>query len=339
MGIGADIFENSAHYLRVSFTGIVFMFIFAMFQSILRGIGEVRVPLYVIAFSVILNLILDPFFIFGWGPVPPGGVVGAAYATLVTQGLAALVAFRILFGRHYGVRLRRRDFVPDMALVKRVFLLGLPTSIEQSMDALGIMVITVFVSHFGTSSLAAYGIGFRVLMLVFIPAFGISMATATLVGQNIGAGNFARAKETAVVSTWYAFWLLTGAAVLIFAGATHVVQFFVPEDPVVIREGALVVRLMAVSFGLIGVQMSLMGAFLGAGDTFMPMVLTIVSVWVIQIPVAYCLSHYTSLGALGLWYSFPITALVTTILTIVRFKRQNWKPLARSLTAARFAAE
>jgi Na+-driven multidrug efflux pump len=122
---------------------------------------------------------------------------------------------------------------------------------------------------------------------------------------------------------------LTAAAVVVFAGATHLVRFFVPEDPAVIREGALVVRLMAVSFGLLGAQLSLMGAIRGAGDTVMPMVLTIVSMWVIRIPLAYYLSHYTSLGAIGLWYSFPAPAIMTTILAIVQFKRQHWTPLVK----------
>jgi putative MATE family efflux protein len=247
----------------------------------------------------------------------------------MTEGLASLVGFWILFGSRYEVRLRLRDFAPDMALVKRVFLLGLPASVEQSMQALGMTVFTAFVSHFGTTANAAYGIGFRVLTFVIIPAFGISMATATLVGQSIGAGDFKRAKKTAVVSAWYAFWLLTAAAVVVFAGATHLVRFFVPEDPAVIREGALVVRLMAVSFGLLGAQLSLMGAIRGAGDTVMPMVLTIVSMWVIRIPLAYYLSHYTSLGAIGLWYSFPAPAIMTTILAIVQFKRQHWTPLVK----------
>lgn len=328
MGIGADIFEDAAQYMQVSFLGIVFMFTFAMFQSILRGIGEVKMPLYIIAFSAVLNLILDPLFIFGWGPLAPGGVVGAAYATLVTQGLATLAGFWSLFGSRYGIRLRLRDFVPDMTLVKRALLIGLPASIEQSALALGMTVLTVFVSDFGTTAIAAFGIGFRVLTLVTIPASGMSMAAATLVGQCIGAGDIARAKNTAIICAWYAFWLLTAVAIVIFIGATPVVRFFVPEDPAVIREGAVVLQWMAVSFSLIGVQMSLIGAFRGAGDTFVPMVLAIVSMWVIRIPVAYCLSHYTSLGERGLWYSFPVPVIAITIMTIVRFNRQSWKPLA-----------
>lgn len=324
MGIGVDIFEDSARYMQVSFLGIVFMFTFSMFQSILYGIGEVRIPLYVSVFSVVLNLILDPLFIFGLGPMPPGGVVGAAYATLVSGGLASLVGLWILLSNHYGVRLQLRNFAPDRALVNRILLLGLPASIEQSMGALGLTVFSALVSNFGTTAIVSYGIGFRVLMFVYMPAFGISVATATLVGQSVGARNFARARQTAVSSAWYAFCLLTGAAVLIYAGAPHVVRFFVPEDPAVIREGAIVIRFLAICFGMFGIQMSLMGAFRGAGDTFMPMLLRIVSMWVIQTPVAYYLSHHTSLRELGLWYSFPVSTTSITILTIVWFKIQHW---------------
>jgi putative MATE family efflux protein len=330
MGVGSDIFADAARYMRVSILGIAFMFTFSMFQSIVLGTGETKVPLYVIAASVVLNLILDPLFIFGWGPIPRGGVVGAAYATLVTEGLAAIVGFRILFGSHYAVRLRFEDFLPNLVLVKRIFWLGLPASIEQSSGALGMTVLTGLVSHFGTTAIAAYGIGFRVVILALIPAGGISMATGTLVGQGLGAGNPARARQTAVVSARYAFGILAVVAVPVFAGATGIVRFLVPTDSAVISEGGRVVRAMAVALGFIGIEMSLIGAIRGAGDTLMPMVLTIVSLWVIQIPAAYVLSNYTSLGEQGLWYSFPISAVATALLTILWFNTRRWGPVIRT---------
>jgi len=330
MGIGADIFAEAASYMRVSFMGIVFMFCFFMFQSILRGVGEAKLPLYVVAFSVALNLLLDPLLIFGWGPIPRLGVVGAAYATLFTQGISAFVGFKILAGSRYGVRVRAQDLAPDWPLMKRVFFLGLPASIEQSMQALGITVMTVIVAGFGTLAIAAYGIGFRVLTFVIIPALGISMATATLVGQNIGAGNVRRAKEVARLSTRWAFLVLTTAGVVCFAAAGPIVRFFVPADESLIASGALVVRFMAICFGFIGLQQSLMGAFRGAGDTFMPMILAIVGVWVLQIPTAYLLSRHTSLGVVGLWYAFPISAVGTAALTLLRFRTHTWRRLARS---------
>ena len=330
MGIGADIFAEAARYMRVSFMGIVLMFSFFMFQSILRGVGEARLPLYVVAFSVTLNLILDPLLIFGWGPIPRLGVVGAAYATLFTQGISAFVGFKILSGSRYGVRVRIGDLALDWPLMKRVFFLGLPASIEQSMQALGITVMTVIVAGFGTLAIAAYGIGFRVLTFVIIPALGISMATATLVGQSIGAGNVRRAKDVARLSSRWAFFVLTAAGVVCFAAAEPIVRFFVPADDRLIAGGALVVRFMAISFGFVGLQQSLMGAFRGAGDTFMPMILAIISVWVLQIPAAYLLSRHTPLGVAGLWYAFPISAVGTAALTVLRFRTHSWRRLTRS---------
>jgi Na+-driven multidrug efflux pump len=207
---------------------------------------------------------------------------------------------------------------------------GLPASIEQSMQALGITVMTVIVAGFGTLAIAAYGIGFRVLTFVIIPALGISMATATLVGQSIGAGNVRRAKEVARLSSRSAFFVLSAAGVVCFAAASHIVRFFVPEDENLIAAGAVVVRFMAISFGFIGLQQSLMGAFRGAGDTFMPMILAIVSVWILQIPAAYLLGSHGSLGVVGLWCAFPISAAGTAALTVLRFKTHSWRRLTRS---------
>jgi putative MATE family efflux protein len=334
MGIGPEVFDQAASYMRVSFLGIVFMFSFVMFQSILRGTGEVKLPLYIVMFSVTLNLLLDPLLIFGWGPVPAFGVVGAAWATLITQAMSTAVGFKILTGSRYGVRLQFSKFAPDWKLIKRVFLLGFPASIEQSMQALGITLMTVIVAGFGTLAIAAYGIGFRVLTFVIIPALGISMATATLVGQNIGAGNIQRAIRVATLSSWAAFCILTVAGVAFYAAAPQVVRFFVPGDEALVVSGALVVRFMSISFGFIGLQQSLMGAFRGAGDTFMPMTLAIINVWVLQLPVAYLLGRHTSLGVVGLWYTFPISAIVTAALAVLRFRTHSWRRLIRTEESA-----
>jgi len=327
IGVGSDVLPAATVYLRVSLLGIVFMFAFEIFQSILRGMGEVKFPLYLITCSVALNLILDPLFIFGLGPLPASGVAGAAYATLCTQCLLAVVSLWILLRRRDGVCLRPADFVPSLPTMKRILVLGVPGCIEQAVDALGLTVITAMVSGWGTTAIAAYGVAFRLLIIVLIPALGISTATATLVGHNMGAENFVRAKKCATVSAWYSFWFLTALAVPVFLGAEAVVRFFVPRDPAIISQGSTVLRFMAASFGLIGVQFSLIGALRGAGDTFMPMILTITSIWIIQIPVAYSLGRFTSLGAAGLWWSFPVSALLTAGLAIRQFNVHQWRRL------------
>jgi putative MATE family efflux protein len=209
MGAEPDVFLGAVSYLRISFLGLIFMFAYFVFQSLMRGVGDVKTPMYLVFVTVLLNLVFDPLFIFGYGPIPGYGVSGAALATVGTQGIAAVVGIYILFSGKYGIKLSLKDMKPDINLINRMIRLGFPASIEQSTRALGLTVLTLLVASFGTVIVAAYGIGSRILSFVIIPALGLSMATSTLVGQNIGAGKVNRAEEVAKVSGWIGFISLT----------------------------------------------------------------------------------------------------------------------------------
>ena len=189
IGVGEDIFTDTNRYLQISYIGMIFSYGFVVFQSILRGIGEVRYPLYVITLTVLLNAVLDPLFIFGWGPVPGYGVAGAAYSTIATQFIGAGIGLGVLFNGRFGIHLKLSDFVPDFPMIKRAIRIALPASLEQSVRTLGSIMLVFLATGFGTMALATFGIGMRIMSFIFIPAFGLGMATTTLVGQNIGAGN------------------------------------------------------------------------------------------------------------------------------------------------------
>jgi putative MATE family efflux protein len=192
LSVAPDVYAGALGFMRVSFVGIIFVFLYAMFQALMRGIGETRLPLFIVIGTVVLNFVLDPLFIFGWGPVPGQGVMGAAIATLVTQALAALIGMIILLAGRHGIELSWRGLVPDPPYIKRAFLLGFPGSVELSTRGLGLVVMSFLVASFGTLTMAAYGVGSTILQVVMIPAMGLSMAVSTLVGQNIGAGNIQR---------------------------------------------------------------------------------------------------------------------------------------------------
>ena len=204
MGVAPDVQPHAAAYLHMTYTGLLFSYGFMMFQSILQGVGEVRFPLYVVAASVLLNAVLDPLLIFGWGPIPALGVDGAAIATVISQGFAAIVGVGILFTGRYGVRVRT-TFKPDLQFIKRALAVGLPASIEQGTRTFGTVVLTALAAGFGTQALAAYGVGARIITFFFVPALGLSSATATVVGQNIGAGKIDRAERAIALSGWLAF--------------------------------------------------------------------------------------------------------------------------------------
>lgn len=325
MGVAQDVYVGAVAFMRVSFVGLVFNFFFFMFNALMRGVGEARLPVFIVLGTVILNFALDPLFIFGWGPIPRLGVSGAAVATVGTQSLAALVGLLLLLGGRHGIHLVWRDFIPDPAYVKRAFLLGFPASIEQSARALGLTVLTFLITSFGTRTVAAYGVGSTVLQVVMIPAMGLSMAVAALAGQNIGAGNVERATRIGRLGTLMGFWSLTALGALAFVFATQVVRFFVPTDEGVIASGAVYLRIMALSWGFLGAQFSMTGVLRASGNMVMAMALTLVSQWVLQFPLAYVLSMHTTLREVGIWWAFPISNVLIAAITVVVYARGDWK--------------
>jgi putative MATE family efflux protein len=325
LGVAPEVYAGALGFLRVSFVGIIFVFTYAMFQALMRGVGQTRVPLLIVGATVLLNFLLDPLFIFGWGPIPGQGVMGAAIATLVTQALAAAAGVGIFLRGRHGIHLTLRGFLPDPVYLKRAFFLGIPGSVELSTRALGLMVMSFLVASFGTLTIAAYGVGSNVLQIVTIPVMGLSMAVSTLVGQNIGAGNMNRAAQAASFGAAVSFGLMTALGIVAWFAAPALVAFFVPGDPAVIAEGARFIRTMCLAWGGIGVQLCIVAAFRASGNMLMAMVIAMVSQWMVQFPLAYVLGKHTSLHAQGLWWSFPVTNAVVAVVAICWFARGSWK--------------
>src|SRR3984885_11855960 len=325
LGVAPDVYAGALGFMRVSFVGIIFVFGFGMFQALMRGVGETRTPLMIVFGTVVLNFLLDPLFIFGLGPLPPQGVMGAALATLATQGLAAILGIAIFLRGRHGIQLSWRGFRPDPAYIKRAFFLGLPGSIELSTRGLGPLLLSFLVAGFGTVTLASYGVDTSILQFVTIPAMGMSQAVSTLVSQNMGAGNPQRAARVTVLGTGYSFVMLSMVGILAYIIAPSLVAFFVPGDSAVIAEGAHFIRIMCLAWGGIGVQLCIVSAFRGSGNMLVAMVLALVSQFVLQFPLAYVLSKHTSLQVSGLWWSFPITTVAVAIVSVCWFAQGGWK--------------
>ncbi len=324
MGAEPDVFTGAVAYLRISFTGMVFIFGYFVFQSLLRGFGDAKTPMYIVLMTVALNAVLDPLFIFGYGIFPAMGVSGAALATVITQGVAAVIGIGILFTGKYGIHLKKENLKPDFKLMKRIFKLGFPTSIEQSMRAIGFTVMTILVATFGTITLASYGIGTRIQSFVIIPALSLSIANSTLIGQNIGARKPERAAKIAMISSAVGFVTLTVVGVIFFLFAKQIVTVFIPNDAAVIESGTMFLKIISLFFGFIAIQMALFGTFRGAGKTTTAMVFSFITL-LVQFGSALFLSKFTSLGDLGLWWAFPISNLAGAAVVIFWFFRGTWK--------------
>ncbi|MGM0439551.1 MAG: MATE family efflux transporter [Chlamydiota bacterium] len=328
-----EVFAPAVYYLRITCLGITFIFVYLSFQSLLRGVGDVKTPFYVVLGAVLLNIILDPLFIFGYGPLPAMGVGGAALATIISEGLASLIGMYIFLTGRCGIKLHLVELKPDWKLGRGILRLGLPVSIEQSMIALVMMVMVGLVSTLGTAPLAAYGIGGRVFSLVIIPALGLSMATSTMVGQNVGAGKFERITAIAKVSSLLGFVGLTALGIFLFVVARPLTEIFIPNEEATIILAAAFIKYMALTFGFVGIHQACSGALRGAGKTLSTMIITIVNLWVLRLPLAYIFAIYGGMGARGIWLSFPIVNITVALMAAGWLATGRWKKDAREISA------
>lgn len=323
MGAEPQIIADATGYLRIIFSGMSFMFIFFIFSAALRGIGDTITPMIMTIFSVILNIILDPLLIFGIGPFPKMGVEGAALATVIARALIAVYGLVILISGKKNLRFKLKYLKPDFKIVKKVFLIGVPSSVQQSMLSFSQILMTSIVAAFGTSTLAGYGIGNRIISLPAMLIMGLSTATTTMIGQNIGAGEKKRSEEISRISLLLTFGLLTGLGIIVFASPNQLVAIFNKEAEVLLY-GASYLRINALFFGLMGVRMVINGVFRGAGKTTTTMILSTITFIVLRIPLAYVFSNLLAFNQVGIWWGIAISDAVGMVISIVWLKLSNW---------------
>ncbi|MDD3083917.1 MAG: MATE family efflux transporter [Candidatus ainarchaeum sp.] len=312
----------ATEYLFISFIGVIFNFLFLAVTSLLRGIGEVKIPMYIIIGTVILNFILDPIFIFGFGIVPAFGVNGAAITTILTQFLSAILALILIFSGKLEIHVKWCCLKPDKKMIFKLFKIGFPASIEFIARSLSMLLMTYIVAWFGTIAIASFGLGTRIFSFVLIPSFGFSLAVSTIVGQNVGAQRFSRIKETIRKGTIISFTTLSVLAFFLTIFAKQIALAFIPNETLVLKETILLLQLMATSFALMGIQFTLFGAMRGAGATKKVMELSIM-LGIIQLVNAFIFSIW--FGLIGIWFSYPVSMIIGIIITIFYYKKMDWK--------------
>ncbi|MFH2028000.1 MAG: MATE family efflux transporter [Nanoarchaeota archaeon] len=317
------VLEQAASYLKISFLAIVAMFIYNLFQSSLRGVGEVKIPVIIISITVLLNFFLDPIFMFGWNFIPAMGVSGVALATLITEYLSAIIAVIFLIKGTYGVKLNLKDMIPRLVWVKKIFSLGIPSSLEMSSRSFGMLLMTFIVSTFGTLAIASYGIGTRILGFIIIPAIGFSLSTSSIVGNNLGARQHSRAEKIAGTGMKIGFWSLTAIGVLLFIFAANISSFFVPNEPELISMSSLFIKIMALSFGLIGIQMVVIGTFKAAGKMKTSMFLAVFQTFLLFF-LSYLFALPLGLNELGIWIAYPTSNIIAVSVAFYFYKKKAW---------------
>ena len=319
----------AADYMRVFFLGMPFLFGFFVFTALMRGYGNTRTPMRIMAVSVAINVVLDPILIFGWFDAPALGVEGAALATIISRGIASLMGAYILFGRGVGPTVQLGHLVPDLGMIREIVRIGVPTAAEQSMSALAMITLTAMVVTFAPPVVAAYGLGNRLISLVFLPAMGLGRATDTMVGQNLGARNPDRAER--------AVWLAAGVAMGVLAVAAAVAALFpaaivgvfmatgTPEAAETIAFGSDYLRIRAIEFAFIGLLQVLLGAYRGAGNTKTALAFSLVTLWLGRVPVVYYLAFVLGWGPTGVWIGMAVGHIVGGIAAALWFTRGTWR--------------
>ncbi len=318
-----EVSDFTRDYMHIIFAGLPFMFGFLVLQSGMQGIGRTMVPLIVQVFTVALNIGLDPLLIFGIGPFPAMGVKGAAIATVFARGIGSTIAFVVLIQGRYGIQLRLKNLRPQPDSIRLLLRIGLPSSFGQAASALGFTVLQGIVNSFGAAVIAAFGVGNRLINLFNMPAMGISRATTTVVGQNLGAGNPERAREAVVLSIILIQSFLLPAMVLTFFYGSSFVRFFI-DDPETMRYGAQLFRVVAPSVILFGFFHAVTGALQGAGDTRSIMFLNIARLWVLRVPVAYLLGFVIGIGPGAIWWAMFVSNMATAVAGLLYLRKGSW---------------
>jgi len=324
MGVAPGVADTGIRYLQVFFSAGLFVITWELFSAIYRAAGDTKTPFVISVTATALNVILDPLLIFGVGPFPRLGAVGAAVATVISCGVgvgAYFIAFRrrplpFLFRRHYFAR-------PDWQVVRRAVKIGLPISISGIVFSIVYLFVNRVTASFGTEAVAALGVGNRIESINFLIAFGVAMAVATLVGQNLGARNPERAQSLAFKSVLLVSAFCGVTSILFYVFALPIAKFF-NADPAVWPYCISYLQILALSQILMGWEIVFEGAFAGAGDTMPPMIVSIVGS-VARIPLAYALAVWLGFGVAGIWWTITISTLAKGAVLFIWFRAGKWK--------------
>jgi len=324
MGASPDIVLGGGSYARIALGGSGVVLMLFLNNAIFRGAGDAAIAMRLLWISNIINLVLDPCLIFGWGPFPRLGVTGAAVATFTGRGIGVLYQFCRLLRGTQRIRIRTRQIRLNLTVLLRLVRVSLTGILQFVIAHTSWIFLVRIVSMFGAAALAGYTIAIRTIVFAILPSWGLSNAAATLVGQNLGAGQPGRA-ETSVWRTGAYNMLFLGSVGVIFVlFAEPIVRLFT-HDREVVRLGAACLRIL--SYGNIGYAygMVMLQSFNGAGDTVTPTIVNLFGFWLWEIPLAWWLALAAGFHTNGVYYSIVIAECSIAAASIVLFKRGTWK--------------
>lgn len=324
MGGEAELIAEGYGYTQWLIGGNITITLLFLINAIFRGAGNASIAMWALVLSNGLNIILDPMFIFGFGPIPEMGVKGAAVATNIGRGTAVLFQLGILFFGWGKIKLLAKDLVLNFKVMLNLIKVSLGGIAQFLIGTSSWIFLMRIMSEFGSEVLAGYTIAIRVMMFTLMPSWGMSNAAATLVGQNLGAKQPERAERSVWKTGKYnaIFMGTVSLGYLIFAKT--IISWF-NATPEVVKSGALCLQIIALGYIFYAYGMVVTQAFNGAGDTRTPTKINLISFWFFQLPLAYVSALVLGWGAIGVFLAITLAEVLLAVLAMVWFKKGKWK--------------
>lgn len=324
IGAKQEVLKLSVTYLRIIFVGSITMLVLFQGGAILRGAGDAVTPMKILILSTILNLILDPLLIFGIWIFPRLEVRGAAYATVLARGVGMLIVLWVLVRGHSNIHINLKKIKVDFNIMWRIIKIAVPGFIRPMFRSVSGLILMSIVALYGTYAVAAYGICIRINMIVMMPGFGLGLATATLVGQNLGAGKPVRAEKSAWVAFGFYELIMVVVGSLFFIFARGLIKIF-NTNPEVVRMGVSFIHIVTLSYIFLAPSIVLGKAMDGAGDTISPAFITGIAQLGVRITLALIFTKICGLDTIGIWLAIAISIVVEGIVMVGWFSIGKWK--------------
>jgi putative MATE family efflux protein len=324
MGASPQIVALGSGYARIALGGCGAIVMLFLNNAIFRGAGDAAVAMRLLWVSNIINLVLDPCLIFGWGPFPKLGVTGAALATFTGRSIGVLYQFYRLLRGTERIHILVSQVRVNGAVLLRLLRVSLTGILQFAIADVSWIALVRIVSVFGSAALAGYTIAIRILIFVLLPSWGLSNAAATLVGQNLGAKQPERAEQSVWRTGLYNMLFLGAVGVFFVIAAEPVIRLFT-NDPAVVPLAVSCLRIL--SYGNVGYAygMVMLQAFNGAGDTVTPTVVNLFGFWLLEIPLAYVLAIPVKFGPTGVYSSIVVAEAAIAVAGVLIFRRGRWK--------------
>jgi len=324
MGASDGVMRTGSGFTTLMLGGNATVLLLFLQNAVFRGAGDAAVAMRVLILGNLLNIVLGPCFIFGLGPFPELGVTGAAVATNTGRGTAVLYQFYLLTRGKGRVRLARRHLTVDLSMMRTLLKLSGSGTVQILIGTASYVGLVRILSMFGSDALAGYTIGIRVILFALLPAFGISNAAATMVGQNLGAARPDRAEQAVWTAARYNMIFLGFVGVIFLLAAPQISSAFT-SDPAVLPFAVGCLRIVSLGFVFYACGMVLTQAFNGAGDTWTPTIINLFVFWLLEIPLAWWLATGGGLGARGVFVALTVAYSALAVVSAVWFRRGAWK--------------